>query len=673
MASQKQVNFLGSPCYNTGMWCLIRFALFSFTLLSGMSPGWAQITSDPRSGAGHGNPMTAVRGDRWAEAGAIVERHPDPVARKLVQYYRLLSPGAASASEIAAFMAQNPDWPGQPVLERRRQDALAVEPDNSAVAAQCRSLPPSQPAAMMRCASAMADVEGAADSTMLARAAWVNAISDPAQEATFLRRWASSLTAEDEWQRFQRLAWRDVVAAGRQASRIDSARRPVAEARLALKRDDSAADTSFAALSPAWQADPGMMLDRVRFLRRQGRMAEAVALWLGAGSAAQSGAPGYLGEFWSERHLITRRLMQEGASKDAYAIVAAHGQTAAETATEAEFLAGFIALRLLRDPAAATTHFETLDRISKAAITQGRAHYWMGRAAEAAGRDPIASYRRSAEWATTFYGQMAALRLGEDRVKRNARILDLKDPAWTPEMVLAYGGREVVRAAAWLIAWGESPRARAFLLRMDDIAPVPAERSLTAAFALRVGLPDTAVFVARRVGRDGGMLADAGWPMPFDPPSDFDASIALGVMRQESSFDVGAISSSGARGLMQLMPFTARDVAKKLGIQTSLPVLTSDTGHNMRLGTTYMRDMLARFGDSLPLAVAAYNAGPNRVDRWLADNGDPRGGSIEMLDWIERIPFNETRNYVQRVLENVVIYRAKRGEAPETLSLDWAR
>jgi soluble lytic murein transglycosylase len=210
---------------------------------------------------------------------------------------------------------------------------------------------------------------------------------------------------------------------------------------------------------------------------------------------------------------------------------------------------------------------------------------------------------------------------------------------------------------------------------MDDLAPVPTDRANTAALALRAGIPDTAVFVARRVGRDGGMLAEAGWPMPYEPPSDFDAAVALGIMRQESSFDIAAISSSGARGLMQLMPFTARDVAKKLGIQTSLPTLTSDSAHNMRLGTAYLRDMLARFGanlpESLPLAAAAYNAGPHRVDRWVSEIGDPRAGDIAMLDWIERIPFNETRNYVQRVLENIVIYRAKRRDQAETLFQAW--
>lgn len=673
------------------MWTPIRIALASLTLLSGTTASWGQShpprvndlirvpasssgTIAPGNPAGHpgGNPMAAVRGDRWIEAELQVARHPDPVARKLVTYYRLLSPAGGSVAEIAEFVARNPDWPSQPLLERRRQEALATEPDDQTVVAQCAAAPPTQAAALLRCAAALADTRQGSNAASVARNAWVEAVTDPAHEAQFLRRWASLPSADDEWQRFQRLAWRDPAAANRQLSRLDPTRRGVAEVQLALKRDDATANARFIALSATWRNTPGMMLERARFLRRQNRMPEAVALWLEAGASAQNGAPTRLGDFWSERHLMTRRLMQEGAAKDAYALVAAHGQDAVSVVLEAEFLAGFIALRMVKDPARAAPHFNNLDRTSKSAITQGRAHYWLGRAADAAGEDGTPHYQRAAAWATTFYGQMAALRLGEDRPARNARILNQRDPTWDQDMVLGYGGREVVRAAAWLIAWGEAPRARSFLLRMDDLAPVPADRSLTAAFALRVGLPDTAVFVARRIGRDGGMLTEAGWPMPYEPPPDFDASVALGIMRQESSFDLGAVSTSGARGLMQLMPFTARDVARKLGIPTSLPALTQDTGHNMRLGTSYLAEMLTRFGGTLPLAVAAYNAGPSRVDRWLADNGDPRTGDPAMIDWIERIPYNETRNYVQRVLENVVVYRAKRGDPTETLSLDWA-
>ena len=254
------------------------------------------------------------------------------------------------------------------------------------------------------------------------------------------------------------------------------------------------------------------------------------------------------------------------------------------------------------------------------------------------------------------------------------RINALHDPAYKRDQVLAFTDREVVRAAAMLVAWNDPNRARPFLLRMDELAPDPADRTLTARFALRLGLPDTAVFVARRMGRDGLALPDAGWPIAADPPDGtVDASVALGLIRQESSFDIGAVSPSGARGLMQLMPLTAQAVAKQIGTATSLPTLTSDPAHNMRLGTAYLREMLERFDNSLPLAVAAYNAGPHRVDQWLPENGDPRVGPIDMLDWIELIPINETRNYVQRVLENVVIYRARRGETTPTLLAQWTK
>ena len=185
---------------------------------------------------------------------------------------------------------------------------------------------------------------------------------------------------------------------------------------------------------------------------------------------------------------------------------------------DAEFLAGFIALRRLNDPAAATRHFTTLADLSKAAITQGRAHYWLGRAAAAAGGDPKPEYQRAAAWATTFYGQLAALALGDDAAALARRINALHDPAYTRDQVLAFTDREVVRAAAMLVAWNDPHRARAFLLRMDELAPDPADRALTARFALRLGLPDTAVFVARRMGRDGLALPEAGWPIAAEPP-----------------------------------------------------------------------------------------------------------------------------------------------------------
>jgi soluble lytic murein transglycosylase len=621
------------------------------------------------------DPVAAIRADRWSDAQLAAASYADPVATKLVTYYRLLAPGAATADEITDFMAQNPDWPNQALLERRRQDAIAAEPDQASALAQCERNKLTLAQTMLRCAEVEATAGHNAEAADEARRAWLAGITDPAAETAFLRRWSGAIRPEDQWERFQRLAWRDAASATRQIARLEPAHHAAAEARIALQHDAPNADTLVAALPAAMRADPGMVLDRARWLRRADRTADALALWQRAGAAAQRDAPAdALGGFWTERNVLARRLLHDGNAAGAYALASDHGQIAPEQMLDAEFLAGFIALRRLNDPAGATRHFTTLAGLSNAAITQGRAYYWLGRAAAAAGKDARPDYQRAAAWPTTFYGQLAALALGDDAAALGRRITAMHDPAYTRDQVLAFTDREVVRAAAMLVAWNDPHRARAFLLRMDELAPDPADRSLTARFALRLGLPDTAVFVARRMGRDGLTLPEAGWPIAAEPPAGpVDAAVALGLIRQESSFDIGAVSPSGARGLMQLMPFTAQAVAKQVGVATSLVTLTSDPSHNMRLGTTYLQEMLDRFGNSLPLAVAAYNAGPHRVDQWLPENGDPRVGPIDMLDWIELIPFNETRNYVQRVLENVVIYRARRGETTPTLLAQWTR
>jgi soluble lytic murein transglycosylase len=626
-------------------------------------------------GAQEANPLNAVKADRWAEAQAAAARFADPVAEKLVYYLRLRAPGAATAAEIATFMQHNPDWPAQGVLERRRQEAIASDPDDAAVLAQCTPAL-TVVAAMTRCAEAMANAGRTGDATALARRAWVTAIDTAGDETDFLRRWGGVPTSDDQWSRFRRLAWTDEAAAARQITRLRQPYHGAAEARLAAKRDDPQTEKLAAGLSAELQADPGLILDRARALRRAGHPAEAAALLARTNSADNPVV------FWIERNLLARRLLHDGNAGTAYAVAADHGQTGDEQRAEAEFLAGFIALRKLHEPSKAEAHFRLLAE-SRAVITQARAHYWLARTAEAADAEAPGDHRsaekpevrgeyeKAAAWATTFYGQLATLALGRMPAER---IRGLRDPGWTRDTALAFTGHDVLRAAAWLIAWGDPPRARAFLIRMDELAPIEAERALTAAFARNTGMPDGAVTIARRMGRDGLVLPGLGWPAPYDPPTPPDAAFSLGIMRQESSFDIAAVSSSGARGLMQLMPPTAAEVAKQLGIPASVPTLTSDAEHNIRLGTAYLQAMLAQFGNCLPLAAAAYNAGPRRVTEWLAENGDPRTGPVDMVDWIELIPSGETRNYVQRVTENVVMYRTSRNDlTPILADVPWTR
>ncbi|HYZ30657.1 MAG TPA: lytic transglycosylase domain-containing protein, partial [Crenalkalicoccus sp.] len=207
-------------------------------------------------------------------------------------------------------------------------------------------------------------------------------------------------------------------------------------------------------------------------------------------------------------------------------------------------------------------------------------------------------------------------------------------------------------------------RALPFLLRLEALAPTPAEKLLVARLALRLGRPDQAVWVVRRAGATGLMAPAEGWPTPWPAPGgNVEPALVHAIARQESNFDPEAVSSSNARGLMQLLPSTAQQVAKRLGARHTVLLLTADPAHNLRLGAAYLEELLARYGGALPLAIAAYNAGPARVDEWLGTYGDPRAGFTPMLDWMEQIPFSETRNYVQRVLENLAIYRARDAES----------
>jgi soluble lytic murein transglycosylase len=635
---------------------------FAFVALFAASPAMAQQTA----------PIAAIRADRWADAQTAAAGYADPVAAKLVTYYRLLTPGGATTAEITDFMAKNPDWPNQAMLEQRRQEALAAEPDLAATLDECQRDKLTLPRAVLHCAEAEANAGHSAQADDDARRAWVDGIAD---DPGFLRRWSAAIRPDDQWARFEYLISHDAGAAAHQITRLDPAHRAAAEARLALQRNAPNADDLVAAVPGNLRRDPGIILEQARWLRLNDRDAAALALWQRSGDSAQQDATAeQRNAFWSERNALARKLLQDGDAKGAYWLTDHHGDLSEAQTLDAEFLAGFIALRRLNDPANATRHFQTLVSLSKAAITQSRAHYWLGRAAAASGQDPKPEYAKATEWPTTFYGQLAALALGDDAKALANRIMAVRDPGFTRDQVLAFTDREVVRAAAILVAWNDPHRARAFLLRMDELAPDPADRALTAEFALRVGLPDTAVFVARRMGRDGLMLPEAGWPIAAEPPDGpVDPALALGIIRQESSFDSGAVSPSGARGLMQLMPFTAEAVAKQVGSPTSLVSLTENPAHNMRLGTAYLEEMLQRFGNSLPLAIAAYNAGPHRVDEWLSAYGDPRTSAIDMVDWIELIPFNETRNYVQRVSENVVVYQARRGETAPTILAQWTR
>jgi soluble lytic murein transglycosylase len=637
----------------------MRAILVAVLLLASAEPLIAQPTQ---------NPLPYVQTGQWAQAQLLANQTGDPVAQKLIVYLRMLTQNAAGDAEIAAFMRGNPDWPLPALLERRRQEAIAADPDNAAVAALCTEKKPApSPArgpAMFRCADALANVGRGKEAGALAREAWVSAISDPATETAFALRFPGLLSATDQWARFQRLAWDDAAGAQRQIAYLDPTQAARAADRLALK-----ANVIGYIARP--EDEPGAMLDLARAYRKLEQNQAAVALWRASGAAAQKAAPEHLDAFWTERHFLTRKLLRDGDPQSAYLVISEHGQIDPAASAEAEFLAGFIALRRLNDARDAKAHFTALAAASPSVLTQSRAWYWLGRTSAASGGDGRTEYARAATSPMTFYGQLAARAGGltDADLIQNLRAGPTPSTGLPATPIVA----ELTRAANQLIAWGDPKRARLFLIRMEELSHTQGERIAVGDRATAMGLPDIAVLIARRLGRDGVMPPMQGWPVPFEPPPDPEPAVSLAIMRQESNFDPAIVSPSGARGLMQLMPGTAQTVARHVGEATSVTLLTTDPAHNMRMGTAYLQEMLAKFDTSVPLAAAAYNAGPNRVTQWLTENGDPRAGDQSMIDWIEMIPFNETRNYVQRVLENIVVYQARRNNALPSMMTQWSR
>lgn len=619
-------------------------------------PAAAQSWAPDGARAAGRQAIAAASAGRWGEAESFAAA-ADPLAAKLVLWIRLSNRAApASAAELVAFLAENPDWPFPDAMARRAEAALAAEGDDALALRHFAGQPARTLQGALRHAEALDRTGRGADARATARRGWAETTGDALAEETMLLRFGSALTEEDHWRRFDRLAFaRDGAGAARAAQRLSGARRSAADLRLALMRDDEAA---LATRAP----DIGVAYEQARLLRRRDRDAEAAAVWAAAERLQQGLSGDAARTVWVERQVLSRKLLRLGQERDAYRVAAAHGQAApGESRQEGEFLAGFIALRRLNDPASAQRHFAAVGEGSRSVITRARSFYWEGRALAARGDTTGARTRfaNGADLPVAFYGQLAALALGEDAARVSARIAAAAVPPVTPPRAADFAARELARAVLTLADLGDPRRARIFLLRLEDLANDGTDRRLAARLANHIGRPDHAVWVARRAGAAGDMILPEGWPAPYRPPvTSPEPAIIHAITRQESNFDTEAVSSANARGLMQLLPSTATLVARRIGVPFQVAQLTASPETNMRLGAAYLEDMLARYDGALPLAAAAYNAGPGRVDQWLGTYGDPRGADVDVLDWIEQIPFTETRNYVQRVIENVVVYRA---------------
>jgi soluble lytic murein transglycosylase len=487
---------------------------------------------------------------------------------------------------------------------------------------------------------------------------WASLPFAEADEAALIALMPDAVALADE-QRLETALWDGrIVEARRMLPRVSKDLQALAAARMGLQAEAKGVTALIDAVPEARAEDPGLAYDRFIWRMKRDLYDEALEMILQRStSAAALGHP----EAWADRRaLLARYLMRKGRMEEAYEVASSHFLAEGQDFIDLEFLSGFIALRKLGDPVTALAHFRHLETGVSTPISKARAKYWQGRAEEAAGQDPKPSYQAAAQYQTAFYGLLAAERLGlplDKALLANAAVPDWKTAGFTKSSVL--------EAVKLLLDAGDRTLAKRFLLHLGESQDETGLAQM-ADMALDWGEPHLALLVAKAAAERGLILPAAYYPVPDFVPDDLAVSraLALAITRRESEFDPAARSAADARGLMQLLPGTAKLMANKLGVEHEVDKLLTDPAYNVTMGSAYLAEMVEKFGPSIALIASGYNAGPKRPERWMTEFGDPRSPDVDVVDWVESIPFDETRTYVMRVAEGVVIYRAKlKGEA----------
>ena len=509
-----------------------------------------------------------------------------------------------------------------------------------------------------------------AEANALVKHWWRDKSFEAEPQRAMLARFGDALTEDDHVRRADILLYgKEGPAARDMVALLPPEQQQAARARLALRGEARDATDLVAALPSEMAQSPGVAFERAAYLRRKGMdmlaLAEAPYFPHEVATSDQGD------RIWDERRHLVLAALRAGDAHAAYAAAADSGLTVGSDGADAEFDAGWIALTKLNEPQKAAKHFAALEKIGTTPVTKGRALYWEGRAAEARGEKAAANdfYVRAAKHSTTFYGMLAGEKIGQ-------RLTLVSDPIITPDAKARFEDRDSIQGTRLMFDYGPRDLFRVFVLNLDDILPTAEDEAQLVDLARGYGEMDTSMRAARAAAQRGFILPQRAYPMHSAPEGGGAAepALVLAITRQESSFDPNVRSNMGAAGMMQLMPSTAKILARKVGVSYSASQLY-DADYNMRLGAAYLGQMVNQFSGSYVMTAAGYNAGPGRPTQWTQFCGDPRGGATDPVDYIECIPFSETRNYVMRVMENVQVYRAKLngGSAPITLMADLKR
>jgi soluble lytic murein transglycosylase len=605
------------------------------------------------------NVIELVRKQKAADASQAQAAISDPVARKLAEWLILRSDNNnASVERYRAFVLANPSWPSQTFLRRRIEASLWDDRrDDAVVWSWFENESPISAKGKFALAKAMLARGDRSNAERLVREAWRHDGMTEDTERTAIDMFGALLTAGDHKARMDSLLYSTEQEAGgmRAAKRLGSGHVALAKARIAANRKSSNLKSLLDAVPRELHNDPGYMLARIQWLRREEKFHEAAQLMLAV--PKDPNRLYNLNEWWIERRLLARKMLDVGESRTAYLIARDAALPSRDIyKTEQEFTAGWIALRFLKDPAVAAQHFARIGVGSANPTALARAGYWQGRAAEAAGRaqEARAAYGRAAEQSTSYYGQLARAKLGLPQLELNG-------------IPRGRGGErlEIVRAVQLLYELDER----------DLAIPIFADMGENGDPEALVGLGE---LTSRHKDARGMLLlgkAALNRGLPFDHyaypvngiPSfrqigpEVEPSVVYSIARQESAFNPAVVSPAQAYGLMQVTPDAGRYVCKRAGVSFDLNRMKTDPVYNAMLGAAELGGLIEDYRGSYILTFAGYNAGRGSVRKWIERYGDPRDPKVDAVDWVELIPFSETRNYVQRIMENLQVYRARFG------------
>ncbi|NJM30716.1 MAG: lytic transglycosylase domain-containing protein [Rhizobiales bacterium] len=568
------------------------------------------------------------------------------------------------------FLNAAPKWPLAETLNKRAEHALYVRREPAElILSHFAKRKPASPEGMLALARAQRESGNESEARSLVRKAWLTPAVDAALEKAVIAEFGTFLGSDDHRRRTWRLIYdQQSNAAIRNAKRAGGDVLNAAKAAQLLLRGHAAGEKQYRGLSSAMREQPAMKYALVRYYRKLERFSKARAI-----VATIPSDPAIVGDaeaWWVERRIIARRsvgISHKDTVKTAYAIARAHGFDSGPNAVEGEFLAGWIALRSLQDPERAMPHFKKLADVAPTRTEKARAKYWIGRTYAALGDKTSAAsaYRDAAQHSTVYYGQLAREQIGlgsePEKIPSGAASADAR---------ARVDGDEVIRAFKMVQAAKDKSSLGMFLWPISTRFDGADEMNAAAAIVHKAGGTTMSLRLAKASAARNIDIDDWGYPVKAMPAwkqigKPVEKALVYGLSRQESEFDPKAGSKVGAQGLMQLMPGTAKLVARQYRLSYAPSKLTGDPAYNVKLGAAHLADLVEDYNGSYVLTLVAYNAGPRRSREWVAEYGDPRNGQVDPIDWVESIPFQETRQYVQKVLQNTHIYRSRL--APNTV------